>query len=310
MAAALAGGCRFGSSAPDGSGTIESTQVQVAPLVAGRIAELYAQEGQALKKGDRVAHLDEMDYALKLAEARALLVQSQAALDLLKAGSRDEDILAAREQVREAEASSAAAAADFERIRSVFEKQSVSRKQLDDAKALADRTAAALAAAKQNLAKIERGARPEELRMAEAAAVAAQARVAQLEKVVADCTVTAPMDGTVTTKNREAGEFAAAGASLVTLSRLDEVWLSIYVPEPRLAGVRIGQAAFVRVDGSDERYPGKVTFVSPEAEFTPRNVQTADERAKLVYRVKITLANPKGVFKPGMPADGYLREGP
>ena len=98
----------------------------------------------------------------------------------------------------------------------------------------------------------------------------------------------------------------SAGTTLLTLSRLDEVWLSVYVPEPKLGQIKIGQTARVRLDGSTNEYAGKVTFISPEAEFTPRNVQTPDERAKLVYRVKITLPNPDGVFKSGLPADGFL----
>jgi HlyD family secretion protein len=134
----------------------------------------------------------------------------------------------------------------------------------------------------------------------------AKARVALAEKAASDCTVTAPADGVVTTRSREPGEFVGPGAPLVTISRLDEVWLSIYVPEPNLGRVKLGQAAQVRIDGSDRQFKGTVTFISPEAEFTPRNVQTPDERAKLVYRVKITLPNPEGVFKPGMPADGFL----
>ena len=113
------------------------------------------------------------------------------------------------------------------------------------------------------------------------------------------------MDGVVTTRSREEGEMVGVGTPLVTLSRLDEVWLSIYVPESHLGRVKLGQAAKVRIDGDGRRFDGLVTFISPEAEFTPRNVQTPDERAKLVYRVKITLKNPDGVFKPGMPADGY-----
>ena len=96
------------------------------------------------------------------------------------------------------------------------------------------------------------------------------------------------------------------GTPLVTLSRLDEVWLSIYVPETHLGRVKLGQSAKVRFDGESKRFNGIVTFISPEAEFTPKNVQTPDERAKLVYRVKITLKNPDGLFKPGMPADGFL----
>jgi len=133
-----------------------------------------------------------------------------------------------------------------------------------------------------------------------------KARLAQAEKAVADCTVTAPMDGVVTTRSHEEGDVVATGAPLITLSRLDEVWLSVYIPETRLGGIKLGQPAQVQTDGAASRYAGVVTFIASEAEFTPKNVQTPDERTKLVYRVKITLKNPEGIFKPGMPADGYL----
>lgn len=299
-------GCGLRDGQPDGSGTIECTQVQVSPQVAGRIVELPGQEGDAVARGDLVAKLDPADYALKRDEARAALAQAQAQLDLALAGARDEDIQRAREQVREAEAAAKAAEADRARIRQVFEKKSATQKQMDDAQAAADRTAAALAAAQQGLEKLVRGNRQEEIRAAQAAADLARARLAQADKAVADCTIVAPIAGVITTKVREAGEYVGPGAALLTLSRLDEVWLSVYVPETRLGRVKLGQPARVRIDGDARVFEGKVTFVSPEAEFTPKNVQTPDERAKLVYRVKITLPNPDGLFKPGMPADGYL----
>ncbi|MBU1909517.1 MAG: efflux RND transporter periplasmic adaptor subunit [Verrucomicrobia bacterium] len=299
-------GCGLRNDRPDGSGTIECTQVQVSPQVAGRIMEFAWQEGDAVPKGAVVAKLDPADYELKCNEARAALAQVQAQRDLMLAGARDEDIQRAREQVREAEAAARAAQADFERIRQVFEKKSATQKQMDDARAGNDRAAAVLAAAQQALEKLVRGNRQEEIRAAQAAVDLAQARLAQTEKTLSDCSVIAPMDGVVTTKIREEGEVVGPGAALLTLSRLDEVWLSVYVPETRLGGVKLGQAARVRIDGDAREYDGKVTYISPEAEFTPKNVQTPEERVKLVYRVKITLPNPDGVFKPGMPADGYL----
>ena len=93
----------------------------------------------------------------------------------------------------------------------------------------------------------------------------------------------------------------------MTLSRLDDIWLSVYVPESRLGQVKLGQPAWVKIDGDPTFYRGLISFVAAEAEFTPRNVQTPEERAKLVYRVKITLENRDRIFKPGMPADGYLK---
>ncbi|MCX6997637.1 MAG: HlyD family efflux transporter periplasmic adaptor subunit [Kiritimatiellaeota bacterium] len=306
VAAALAAGCGVRQGQPDGSGTIECTQVQVAPQVAGRVAALPPQEGAALKKGDLVARLDARDYELQRDEAQASLTLAQAQLDLLRAGAREEDVLRARAGVRETRAAAGAAAADRQRVEQVFTARSATQKQLDDARARAEQTAAALAGAEQNLLRFERGNRPEEIRAATAQAAQARARLAQAEKAVADCVVAAPLDGVVTTRSREEGEWVTPGAPLVTLSRLDEVWLSIYVPETRLGKVKLGQPARVQLDGDATRYEGVVTFVAPDAEFTPKNAQTPDERAKLVYRVKITLKNPKGIFKPGMPADGYL----
>lgn len=301
-----AAGCSGGRALPDGSGTIECTQVLVAPQVAGRIARLPAREGMALKAGDVVAQIDTADYDLRRAEADAALANAQAQLDLVTAGSRDEDVQRSKALVREAEAAARAAEADRKRIEEVFAKGSATAKQMDDARALSERMAAALDAAQQQLARVTRGSRQEEIRIAQTQVDLAKARLAIAAKAQADCTVRAPMGGMVTTRVREEGEVVAAGAPLVALSRLDEVWLTLFVPEPRLAGVKIGNKAWVKVDGSGERIEGRVTFVSPEAEFTPRNVQTREERAKLVFRVRVTVTNPNGMLKPGMPADGFL----
>jgi HlyD family secretion protein len=303
----MAGGCAFQAEQPDGSGTIESTQVRVAAEVGGRVTQILFAEGDAVKKGQKLAVLDTAASELKRAEARAALALAQAQLDLMVAGTRAEDLQRARAQVREAQAVAEGAAADLKRIAKVFAERSATPKQMDDAQANADRTAAALAAAQQNEAKLLHGNRQEEIRAAQATVELAQARLAQTEKAVADGVVTAPLDGTITTKTAEAGEVIAPGTPVATLARLDEVWLSIYIPETRLNGVKFGQQAYVEVDGDTRRYEGVVTFIAPEAEFTPKNIQTPDERAKLVYRIKITLPNPAGVFKPGMPADGYLR---
>jgi HlyD family secretion protein len=302
----LAAGCRWQGAKPDGSGTMDCTQVQVSAQIAGRIVELSPQEGDVVKKGAPVARLDARDYELKRDEARAALANMQAQLDLLKAGARAEDIERAREAVREARAAATAAAADKKRIEEVFAQGSATQKLLDDARAGAERTAAALAGAEQTLARLEHGNRPEEIRIAETQVELAKAKLALAEKSVADCVINAPLDGTVTTRSREPGEWVAPGAPLVTLSRLDEVWLAIYIPENQLGRVKLRQKASVKLDGSEQRYGGVVTFISPEAEFTPKNAQTPDERAKLVYRVKVTLKNPNGVFKPGLPADAYL----
>jgi HlyD family secretion protein len=304
----FAAGCRWQGVKPDGSGTMDCTQVQVSSQIAGRVLELPPQEGEALTQGALVARLDARDHELKRDEARAVVAGAQAQLDLMKAGARAEDIGRARETVRELRAATAAAAADKKRIEEVFAQGSATQKQRDDARAAADRTAAALAGAEQGLARFEHGNRPEEIRIAETQVELARARLAQIEKTIADCAIVAPLAGTVTTRSREPGEWVTPGAPLVTLSRLDEVWLSIYIPEDQLGRVKLRQKASVKLDGSDQRYAGVVTFIAAEAEFTPKNAQTPDERAKLVYRVKITLKNSQGLFKPGLPADAFLEK--
>lgn len=306
LAALVCASCSLNTDKPDGSGTIECTQVRIAPEVAGRITALAFTEGDSITNGQLLAMIDPLPYQLRREEARASLALAQSQLDLMIAGSREEDVLRAKAQVREAQALAGAAAADAKRIEALFTGNSVTVKQRDDAVTAADRTAAALAAAEQILSRLVKGNRPEEIQATQAAVALARARLALTEKAVSDCVITAPRAGIITTRNAEPGEVTAVGAPLATLSQLDEVWLSLYLPATRLAGIKTGQKASVKIDGDPARYEGTITFVSPEAEFTPRNVQTPDARVKLVYRIKVTLPNPKGLFKPGMPADGYL----
>lgn len=302
----LCASCSSRSPKPDGSGTIECTQVRVAAEVSGRLSSLLFDEGDAVTNGQILARLDPLACNLRQDEAQAALAQAQAQLDLMTAGSRSEDILRARAQVSDARTLAEVTASDARRMETVYARNSVSQKQRDDAVAAAKRAEAGLAAAEQQLNRLEKGNREEEIRAARAAVALAQARLALTAKAVADCVVSAPRAGVITTRSAEPGEVVAAGATLATLSQLDEVWLSLYIPESRVASVRIGQAVYVKIDGEPQRREGRITFVSPEAEFTPRNIQTPDERTKLVYRIKVTLPNPNGVLKPGMPADGYL----
>jgi HlyD family secretion protein len=144
------------------------------------------------------------------------------------------------------------------------------------------------------------------VRMVQAEVDQARAQAALAERALENCAVVSPADGTVTVRVAEPGETVGAGSPVAVVSRLDHVWLSIYVAEPMLSEVALGDTAYVTIDGSERVFSGDVVFISPEAEFTPRDVQTPSERAKLVYRVKIELDNQDGVFKPGMPADGYL----
>lgn len=302
----VACGCGGGWRAPEGSGTIEATEIGVAAEVPGRVIDVRAEEGASVAEGDTLALIDPSDYELRLEAARAAFSGASAQLDLVIAGARDESIEQAKSRVREAEAAANLADTSYVRARRLFETGSATRQRFDEAFAARERASAACSAANEALAMLLRGNREEEVRIAQAQVDQARAQVALAERALGHCTILAPADGTVTIKVAEPGETVAAGSAVAVVSQLDRVWLSIYIAEPMLSAVAVGDTAYVTIDGSTDVFSGNVVFISPDAEFTPRDVQTPDERAKLVYRVKIELDNIDGIFKPGMPADGYL----
>jgi HlyD family secretion protein len=302
------------------SGHVEATEVQVSAEVGGRIVELRVDEGDRVKRGDVIAMLDTRDTELQLEHARAERQGADAQLRLLQAGSRVEDVRQAQAQVEAAETDVAAAraeltaaATDLSRFESLLRANAGSQKQRDDAKARADvgreRVRGAeerVRAARETLARLRTGARPQEIDAARARVAAVDAQIAALEENLKDAHVTAPADGIVTSKLVDQGELIGARTPLVIVTDLDHAWANLFVPEPLIPRLKIGQAATVFTDAGGPGIPGKVTFVSPKAEFTPRNVQTADERSKLVYRIKVTVDNSQGILKQGMPVDAEL----
>ena len=320
--ALLVGGCA--PEAPDDtlrvSGFVEATEIQVAADVGGRLLELRVAEGDRVAAGDLIARLDTRDTELQIDRLRAERAAADAQLRLLRAGSRTQDIGQAEAQLRASEADVTtieaevrAAQLDRDRFEALLAANAGSRKQRDDAQARVDvaqerqRAAAErVRAARQALERVRAGARPEEIDAARARVDVVDAQIATLEKTVADATVVAPAAGVVTQKLAEAGELVARGMPLVIVTDLDNAWANLFVPEPMVPRITLGQAATVTTDAGGEGIAGKVTFISPRAEFTPRNVQTADERSKLVYRIKVAVDNRQGTLKQGMPVDAEL----
>jgi HlyD family secretion protein len=319
--AVLGSGCREAPPADRvrASGQVDATDVQVASPVGGRLLELKAVEGERIEAGALVARLDAADAELALARARAERDQADAQLRLLRAGARPEEIRQADAQVATnrsdaaaADAEVAAAQKDVERFQTLVASNSGSRKQLDDALARRDvgreRARSAhdrVRAADENLARVRAGARREEIDAARARVAAADAQIATWQKAMADATVTAPIGGIVTEKIAEAGEILQPRAPIVVITDLDRAWANIYVDEPIVPRLRIGQRATVLTDAGSS-LPGTVSAIASRAEFTPRNVQTAEDRSKLVYRVKVTVDNKEGILKSGMPVEAEL----
>jgi HlyD family secretion protein len=132
------------------------------------------------------------------------------------------------------------------------------------------------------------------------------AQIATLEKSRDDAVVRAPISGVVTERLLDLGEMVAPRAPIALVANLDQVWAEVFVGEVQVPGIKLGQAATVFTDAGGPGLPGKVSFISPKAEFTPRNVQTAEDRSKLVYRVRIAVDNPQGILKQGMPVEAEI----
>lgn len=290
------------------SGTIEAIEVDVASKVSGQVLTLAVEEGARVKPGDVLATIDHATADIQLRQAEAGVQLAEAQLALLVKGSRREDIQQAEAGLKQADSNLQVASDDAKRMRELARTGSVTPKQRDDAEARLVVTEAQRAAAAETLNKVRRLARPEEIQAAEARLAQARAAADLLAKTIADSTVTAPSGGIVTHKAVEAGELVSPGATLVTVAELDSVYVMIYVTEKELGRVRLGDAAEVRIDSFPDRpFTGRITYISPEAEFTPKNVQTKEDRVKLVFGVKVEIENREGLLKPGLPADALIR---
>jgi HlyD family secretion protein len=284
------------------SGHVEATDVRIVTKVRGRVLERPVDEGDAVTAGQTLAVVDTVDAGLALREAVAQRDQADAQLRLKLAGSRREDVAELAARVESVAADLAGAEKELKRQETLVAEGVTTVKTRDDALARRDSLVAQLASAREALARAKAGSREQEIESAAAARNAMEARIAQLEQQIADATIVSPVAGLVTEKIAEPGELLAAGAPVVVITDLAKPWLTVYVAEPDLGKIKLGASAEVVTDGGETR-SGKVTFIASQAEFTPKNVQTRDERVKLVYRVKIGLDNADGLFKPGMPAE-------
>jgi HlyD family secretion protein len=290
----LAPGCS--DSGKDGiraSGTIEVIDVTISAKVPGVVEKRFVDEGSVVKPGDTVAYIRHLTAPLEMAQGRAAVAAARAKLDLLLRGSRAEDIA-------QAKATADRAAKDLERAGELHDKQLLSDQEFNYAHT-------AFVVADEAYKKLVAGPLPEEIGAARAALEQAIAAVNLTEQKLTDSWVTSPVAGVVTLRAAEAGELVQAGASIVRVSVLDSVRLVIYVAETELGKIRLGDEARVTIDTFPDRtFKGRVIYVSPTAEFTPKNVQTKEERVKLSFAVKIEVENPGGELKPGMPADAHI----
>jgi HlyD family secretion protein len=352
------------------SGNIEVTTVDVSFKIPGKIEKLAVDEGDKIKEGQLVASLEcrdlisqkvraeatlesaqsrvpalrqniemqEQSTLQEVSQAQSAVQAAQARLQQLLAGSRPQEIQAAKAGLDQAQADLVKRKADMDRAEKLFKKDFIPAQEWDTAINAHDVAVANLKKAQENYALVVEGPRKEEIDAARAQweqakaalqlakahrmvvevlrreLLTAQAQIkeastaiAVIETQIGYTQLVAPISGVALVKNAEAGEFVVPGGAVVTLGDVEKPWLKAFINENDLGRVKLGQKVSVTTDSyPGKAYPGKITFLSSEAEFTPKNVQTAKERVKLVYRIKVSLENPHGELKPGMPADGKI----
>ncbi|HEY1875372.1 MAG TPA: efflux RND transporter periplasmic adaptor subunit [Steroidobacteraceae bacterium] len=295
-----------GANDPNGvfslSGNVDVHQVELAFRVSGRISAVKVQEGDKVSAGQAVAELDPVPFQTDVDSAKADVAQAQAQRDKTRRGFRVEEVAQARANV-------AQRAADLENARVTLERQEqlvaaglVTHQQIDDAQARVHMTDAALAAARGQLTLELHGSRIEDIEAQEAMLASAQARLEKAQTALSDATLLAPSNGIISVRARELGAIVQAGQTVYTLTLNDPVWIRAYVSQPRLGRIKPGMSVKVTIDSMPGRqYDGTVGFISPEAEFTPKTVQTEQVRDDLVYRIRVIASDPDNVFRQGMP---------
>jgi HlyD family secretion protein len=276
------------------SGSIETNTVQVGSLLGGRVATVHVKEGDAVRAGQPLVTFEPDLRDLEIAQQRALVTQARAELAKVKRGPRDEELRQARINYESAEV-------DRKRFQVLWESGAIARRDYEATQVKA-------ANAQETLLAAQRGGRPEDVAAAEAAVAQAQERLAFLERQHQELAVTAPSAGVVEVFDLRPGDLAAANQPVATLLEPDQIWVRVYVPETQLGRVKVGQAAAIRVDTFPHRsFPGRVVEIRTQGEYTPRNIQTLDQRSDQVFGVKVAI-DPTPELKPGMAAIVDLAE--
>ena len=286
------------------SGTVEVTKYDVTPRIAGYIRELTCREGDFLTEGVLVCRLEREDLQRQNESGWQAVEAAQATLTDLQKGSREQEIFMAKSQIDRTKAVYDKASADLTRNEQLYAVGGISRQELDNAREANKVAKEDYLSAQANYDLVMEGTRTDQIaaQAAEVQRLIAAARAN--EDLVNNTNLFSPVDGVIISKNFENNEYINAGESVVTIADLKDCWVKVYISTADLGKVYIGQETELAVDGfPQEKFTGKVVEINDEAEFTPRESITQDERANMVFAVKIQIENPDGKIKAGMPTD-------
>jgi HlyD family secretion protein len=289
------------------SGNIETTEVDVGFRISGRIVSRFFEEGDWVDRGKVLAKLDDEDLRNRIEVARATLKSTQARLSKLLAGSRPEEIKVAEAILNQAKSDLENKEAHYERMKPLFERGVIPKETLDNAEAGFKIAKASYQNATENYLLVNEGPRKEDIEDARAQVEQARASLRLNETQISYTILYSPLSGVVLVKSGETGEVVNPGTSIVTMADIENVWLKAYIPETDLSKVKWGQEVIITTDLQPKKeYRGRISFISSQAEFTPKQIQTEKERVTLVYRIKVDIPNSDHELKPGMPADGKI----
>ncbi|HET7024742.1 MAG TPA: HlyD family efflux transporter periplasmic adaptor subunit [Gemmatimonadales bacterium] len=298
----LLAACHRAPALPSGIGTLEVTEVDLAPSTPARVARMLVQEGDRVRPGDTVAVLHQAGLGDQLVEARARVDAAEAKLHEMENGSRPEDIRRAEAELAAAQATSDRAAQELARIKALAPTGVSTAQQLDDATAAAQEAASRRTAAEESLRLVRAGPRQEQVNAQRAELSRAQAALAALTATAHDLVLTSPVDAVVISRNAEPGEILGVGVPAVTLGEVKRPYTRIYVGPAVLPKISVGNRAVGVLDGfPDLRYPGRVVAIATQAEFTPRVALTESERGDLLFGIKVDFDDTTGVLKAGLP---------
>ena len=304
------------------SGNIEITDTRLSFKIPGRLEARLIDEGEIVSKGQLVARLERFDQQLALKQARANVEYAQPLLAELETGSRTQEIANARADLSRAQAGLETARSQLElaksdndRFSKLLAEGGISRREYEQyetrykiAQNANKEAQARLESAWQSVSLVEEGARAEKIEQASSQLKIAREGFRQARLQLEYTNLYSPIDAVVLSKSAEPGEYMTPGSPVVTIGDLSRPWLRAYINETDLSKIKLNQKVEITTDTyPDKRYPGRISFISSEAEFTPKAVQTHEERVKLMYRIKIALENQQGELKPGMPADALIK---
>lgn len=291
-------------------GNVDIRTLNMSFRVGGRLESLAVDEGDTVKSGQLLGQLDKAPYENALMQAKASVSVAQAQYDLMLAGYRDEEVAQAEAAVKQAKAAYDYSQNFYNRQQGLWKSRTISANDLENARSSRDQAQATLKSARDKLSQYRTGNRPQDIAQAKANLEQAQAQLAQAELDLHDTTLIAPSNGTLMTRAVEPGSMLNAGSTVLTLSLTRPVWVRAYIDEPNLSQAQPGREILLYTDGRpDKPYHGKIGFVSPTAEFTPKTVETPDLRTDLVYRLRIIVTDADDALRQGMPITVKFNDG-